>query len=185
MRMLKGPLGKKEAPTKPYVEAGFRLTYKLVDSLSLEGWAGTISSYTEKEAKAVKQSRAGVQKEFGDVRLHPETGRLIAGRYRSQAATALRDLAGEGWAFTRKEALPPDWKQRISTYLKSWAADFSPFSMHGVAELLILAGYKSEAKEAWQVFLLYPPGARTIPGLASGPRPRLFESTKENLRKLG
>jgi hypothetical protein len=171
MRMVESPLGKKQAQTKSYVEAGFRLTYKLVDSLNLEDWAGTLSSYTAKEVRAVKQSRAVVQKEFADVRFHPEASEQIAEQYRSQAAKALCDLAGEGWAFTRKEILPPDWKQRVSTYLKSWAADLSPFSMHEVAELLILAGYNSEAKEAWQVFLLYPPNAQTIAGLASGSPP--------------
>jgi hypothetical protein len=78
-------------------------------------------------------------------------------RYRSMAARALRDLADEGWAFTRKEDLPPVWKQKLSTYLKSWTMDLSLLSMHEVAELLILAGHKSEAKEAWQLFLLGPP----------------------------
>jgi hypothetical protein len=176
--MLKSPPGKKQPPTKPYVDAGFRLTYKLAYSLSLDDWAGILSSYTEKEAKAVKQSRAVVQKAFADLQFYPQASEPMAEQYRRQAARALRDLAGEGWDFTRKETLPPDWKQRVSTYLKSWTVDLSPLSMHAVAELLILAGYKSEAKEAWQLFLLYPSEMlQTIPALAPE-TPPFIESTK-------
>lgn len=98
--MSKSPPGKLQTPTKPYVDAGFRFTYKLAYSLSLDDWAGILSSYTEKEAEAVKQSRAVVQKAFADLQFYPQASEPMAEQYRRQAARALRDLAGEGWDFT-------------------------------------------------------------------------------------
>ena len=76
----------------------------------------------------------------------------------------LQDLADEDWLFTDQDVLPSNWKEKLATYLKSFAADLSPFAMNEVAVLLVVAGYKSEAKEAYNVILQYPDYARLTQG---------------------
>lgn len=182
MGILKSLFGKAEAPTKPYVENGMRLAYKLANSLGLVGWSGGIS-YTAKEQKALENSRIAVQKEYADVRFHPEAGEVVAGIFRMYGASALKDLADEDWNMSDKKTLPTDWKEKLSTYLKSWAADLSPFTMDAVAELLILAGYKTEAKEAYRVILEFPTYARNS-GMGYDTPLQIVEGARQHIAEL-
>jgi hypothetical protein len=182
MGILKSLFGKAEAPTKPYVENGRRLAYKLANSLGLVGWSGGIS-YTEKEQRAIENSRREVERDHANVRFHPEAGEVVTGIYRNYAASALKSLAQADWIMSASGTLPADWKERLSTYLKSWAADLSPFTMDAVAELLVLAGYKSEAKEAYRVLLEFPNYARNS-GMGYDEPLQIVEDAPQHIAEL-
>jgi hypothetical protein len=183
MGILKSLFGKVESPEKPYVNSGFRLAHKLANSLHLEGWVGTIT-YTERENKVIKEAWAELETEYSGISFHPGMKEGVAALYRTRTASALQQLAGDDWAFTQKAVLPEDWKERVSAYLKSWAADLSPFAMSEVAELRTLAGYKTEAKEAYQVVVLYPDYARSMPGMGYDKPLQIVERAREKILKL-
>jgi hypothetical protein len=102
---------------------------------------------------------------------------------RSAIASGLQEAAGDGLSIVVYDTLPADWKRRVSSYLKAFAADLSPFPMAYVAELLTLAGYKTEAKEAWQVVVLYPSYCVTVPGMEDT-KLQIVDEAKEKLREL-
>jgi hypothetical protein len=163
MGILRDMFGKKATPSNLYVEYGFKLVHKLATKLKLSGFDGQIA-YSMKEQEALDKSRLKVRDDDSDVKFHPQAGELVAGIYRSYAATALKDLADENWLFTDQDVLPSNWKEKLATYLKSFAADLSPLAMNEVAVLLVVAGYKTEAKEAYNVILQYPDYARLTQG---------------------
>jgi len=159
-------LGTKKTAAKPYPDAGLRLSYKLIDSLSLSGWKDGLPAYTPEEIEAIEGSLAAFQRIAnetvgGNATFHPEA---VGPIQRIQSAQALEELAGKGWRFSDKSKLPDDWKLRVSTYLKAWACNLTPDAFLQIAEILTLAGYKTEAREACNVVLLFPTYAETFFG---------------------
>ena len=73
-------------------------------------------------------------------------------------AGALEQLAGSDWKYSEK--VPDKWKEACFTYLKAWACSLNPTVLSDMAELLVRAGYKGEAKQALQVVLLFPTYSR-------------------------
>ena len=85
---------------------------------------------------------------------------------RKCAADGLEELADCMWKFTAKDTVPEDWRLRISTYLKAWACQLNPQVLLDMAEMLAHAGYKTEAREALEVVLLFPKYAHRYFGKA-------------------
>lgn len=145
-------------PAKPYVDAGMRLTHGLIQSLRLEGWENMLPVYSPDEIAVMEAKLASFQRMAdkqmgGKAAFHPE---IIGEIQRPLMAEALQDYAARDWGFTAKKELPSDWKLRVSTYLKAWAGGLNPNCLIEMAEMLALAGYKTEAKSALEVVLLFP-----------------------------
>ncbi|GEM_PF-2114129 len=114
--------------------------------------------YSQDEMNAVSESLARFQRiadgtSGGTAVFHPEAMGEIQ---RKCAAEALEELADGMWKFTAKDTVPEDWRLRISTYLKAWACQLNPQVLLDMAEMLAHAGYKTEAREALEVVLLFP-----------------------------
>jgi hypothetical protein len=145
-------------PGKPYVDAGMRLTHSLIQSLRLEGWENLLPVYSPAEIKDIEAELASFQRMAdqqmgGKAAFHPE---VIGEIQRPLIATALQNYAATDWRFTDMKELPADWKLRVSTYLKAWAGGLNPNCLIEMAEMLAKAGYKTEAKDALAVVLLFP-----------------------------
>lgn len=148
----------KSAPAKLYVDSGMRLTQGLITSFQLPGWRNFLPEYTPEEIKAAQSGLSSFQKTANGVvgtksSLHPEAALELEKLLR---ADALREFAGRGFHFADKKEILQDWKARVSTYLKAWISGFSPFCLIDMAEMLIAAGYKTEARQALEVVLLFP-----------------------------
>ena len=157
MGLLKRLFGSESVSKNPYVDAGVGLTHKLISVLNLDGWSGGLPQYTAEETEAIDLSlanfqRAANQSSGTEVVFHPE---ILPTIQRMAIAEGLEKLADGFWLFSG-DKLPEDWKSRISTYLKAWAGKLNPDVLLKIARLLILAGYKGEAKETLQVVLLFP-----------------------------
>ena len=76
----------------------------------------------------------------------------------------------------------------MSTYLKAWAAHFDPMALLDLGDLLVRAGYRTEAKEVFQVILLFPTYADTYLYGRQKQKPDVVESivssAKESLQEL-
>ena len=158
MGFLRKLFGTIRRPDKPYVDGGMRLLHRLITSLRLNGWENLLPVYTPREIEVIEQKLAQFQSAANDVAggpvvFHPEA---VAPIQRSQTAQALADLAGEGWRFSDKSELPKDWAARVSTYLKAWACGLDPNCLQQIGEMLAQAGCKTEAREAFEVVLLFP-----------------------------
>jgi hypothetical protein len=64
------------------------------------------------------------------------------------AAEALEELAGGAWTFAANDTVPEDWKQRTSTYLKSWSCRLNPLVLLNMADLLIRAGMQDRGQRS-------------------------------------
>ena len=176
-------------PAKPYVDAGMRLTHGLIQNLRLEGWENMLPVYSPGEIEVIERELASFQhiaddKMGGKAVFHPE---LIGQIQRPLIADALRKYAARDWRFTNKKELPADWKLRVSTFLKAWAGGLNPNCLLEMAEMLAMAGYKTEAKDALEVVLLFPTYAHKFYGgsdedgvLANG----IVNQAKEALQTL-
>ena len=157
---------------RPYVDAGVRLTHRIVESLKLQGWEigdqGIQPVYTQDEMDAINEGLARFQRLAdstmgGRAVFHPDAAGEVQ---RKCAGDALEELAGGTWKFSAKDTVPEDWRLRISTYLKAWACQLNPQVLLDMAEMLAHAGYKTEAKEALEVVLLFPSYSRRYFGSA-------------------
>src|SRR5271155_803389 len=156
MNLLDKLLGKpRRDPTKMYVDRGMALTHRLVETLRLPGWYNGRPSYTPEENAAVTKSLNAFQATADDVmgggaHFHPD---VVGEIQRPLIANALEDLARAEWNASDKT--PENWKDICSTYLKAWTCQLNPSAMSEVAELLAEVGYRSEAREAWDVVCLF------------------------------
>jgi hypothetical protein len=169
---------------EPYVDAGMALTHKLVTALGLPGWKDLLPVYTQKEVEAINRELSMFQnianKELGgEARFHPD---IVPVLQRTHAAEALMGVA-TSWRYS--DELPTNWREYAATYLKAWAGNLSPLALLGLGELLVAAGYPSEAKDAFGVVLLLPTyegySGKEEPGLVEG----MVSSAKEALQDLG
>lgn len=145
-------------PPQPYVDAGMRLLHSLIQSLRLEGWENLVPVYSPAEIEVIEAELTSFQQianeEIGGTAVfHPE---IIGDIQRPLIATALQSFAGRDWRFAEQKELPADWRLRVSTYLKAWAGGLNPNCLIEMAEMLVKAGYKTEAKTALEVVLLFP-----------------------------
>src|SRR5207253_9126174 len=84
------------------------------------------------------------------------------------------------------DELPPNWRDYASTYLKSWAAILDPLTLLKLGELFVRAGCRTEAKQVFEVILLFPtyadayydgePDLHFVEGIVN--------ATKEHIAKL-
>ena len=161
MGLLNRILGQERNQSKPYVDAGVALMFKLTTSLNLPGWKDGLPSYTPAEVEAINRRMSSFQKMANEVAgdvvsFHPDVFPVVE---RMLSAGALIDLAGAAWRFSGE--VPADWRELASSYLKGWAANFNPQALMELGELLAIVGYRSEAKEAFRVLLLFPTYAET------------------------
>jgi len=186
MRILNKLLGIGKSKANPYVDAGVALLFKLTSSLNLPGWKDGLPTYTKSEIEAIDRRIANFQKMAndelgGNVRFHPE---IVQDLQRTLAAEALLELAGDEWKFS--EEIPQDWRERVATYLKAWAGSLNPLALLELGDLLVKVGYRSEAREAFQVVLLFPTYAATY--YRGQQKAELVESivisAKESIRDL-
>jgi len=158
MRRILG-LGKKQE--KPYVDAGIAVMHKLITKFNLLDWKDLLPSYTEEETEAINErwsrfQRMANEAAGGDAKFHPE---ILPDLQKMLVGEALAQLAGDSWKFS--DQLPTNWKGCVSTYLKAWASHLDPLSLLDIGELLTRAGYPIDAKEVFQVVLLFPTYADT------------------------
>ena len=147
-----------EKTGQPYLDAGVSLIFKLTTSLNLPGG---LPSYTPAELKAINRRMSSFQKTAndvagGEVKFHPE---FVPDLQRTLVAEALIKLAGDTRRFS--DEVPADWRKRVATYLKGWAANFDPQALTELGDLLAEAGHRSEAKETFRVLLLFPTYSET------------------------
>jgi hypothetical protein len=131
--------------------------------------------------EAINRGLSGFQKTAnqvggGDVNFHPE---ILPGIQRMLAAEALAEFAGQTWKFS--DELPKTWRQCASTYLKAWAAHFDPVVLLDLGGLLLRAGYRTEAKQVFQIVLLFPTYASTY--YAGQQNPELVESIVDSANR--
>jgi hypothetical protein len=188
MGILSKMLGLERKKEKPYIDGGVTLIHKLTATLSLPDWKHLVPTYTEEEVEAINRSWSNFQKTAnqavgGDAKFHPDAAPIIQ---RTLAAEALAELAEHTWKYS--DELPTDWRHCVSTYLKAWAAHFSPLTLLDLGDLLVKAGYRTEAKGVFQVLLLFPTYADTY---YAGHQnllelvQNITDSAKERLRELG
>lgn len=140
-----------------YTVAGVALTYKLISSLSLGGWNQGVPVFTEIESEAIQARLDSFQQTAnaeggGEVVFHPDAAEKIQRQF---GAEALKRLADDEWKFS--DNLPVTWREIVSTYLKAWAMNLDPMVLVELSELLALASYKAEAKEAAEIVVnLFP-----------------------------
>jgi hypothetical protein len=158
-----------------YVDAGALLIRTLAEALPLEEWRHGVPAYTVAELAAIDYALSSFQamadKAVGakGAVFHPEIIEPIKLRL---TAEGLGTLASQGWRLS-------DWKDRVSTYMKSWLASPAPQTLLEVAEILARAGYKQEAKRTYEVVLLFPSYAPRFFGTAKDTA-RLVERIVEN-----
>lgn len=180
-------------PARPYVDEGLALTKKLIALFKLPDWASGTPTFTELESREIDRELDSLQptanheawKEGHTQMLpHPEA---IGPMQRAACAEALCRLAGTGWTTVSGWALsgdyPNDWKARISIYLKAWAMNLAPYALLEMAQLLALAGYKSEGKRAAGIVADWFPSY--APRFFAGSNdPKLIERTTERAREI-
>src|SRR5258708_18529851 len=132
------------------------------------GAQGIQPVYTQDEMDAITKGLANFQRIAdstmgGRAVFHPDA---VGEIQRKCTAEALEELADGTWKFSAKDTVPEDWRLRISTYLKAWACQLNPQVLLDMAEMLAHAGYKTEAKEALEVVLLFPSYSRRYFGSA-------------------
>lgn len=191
MGLLKALFGPATPPAKPYVDEGLALTKRLIGLLNLPDWASGTPTFTKREIEAIDRELNSFQRMAdGEARkdghsqmlFHPE---VIGTMQRTFGGEALRRLAGPGldigWDIDGD--CPEDWRTRVSTYLKAWAMKLDPDALLEMAQLLALAGYKSEGREAARIvadrFAAYSP--RFFVGVND---PGLVESITERARDV-
>jgi hypothetical protein len=129
------------------------------------------------------------------MRFHPE---LLESMQRTFGSEALRRLAGpglgSGWELDA--ICPVDWKTRVSTYLKAWAMSLDPDALLEIAQLLALAGYNSEGRQAAAIVAAWFPGyapryfagsndPKLVAGITERAREILVDISKPRLRLHG
>jgi hypothetical protein len=164
MGLLRRILGLEKKAGKPYIDAGVALTHTLTTKLSLPGWKDLLPTYTEQEMGAINKRWSGFQKMAnevvdGDAKFHPG---ILPDLQRTLAAQALAEHAGDPWKFS--DQLPTNWRECVSTYLKAWAAHCDPLYLLDIGALLVRSGYRTEAKDVFQIVLLFPTYADTYYG---------------------
>jgi hypothetical protein len=172
---------------KPYVDAGLAITHALAIKFNLPDWdASCLPNYTKEEIDAINRRASqfqGMADETlgGEARFHSE---VIPDIQRMLAGEALAELAGDVWKYS--DELPKNWKQCVSTYLKAWASSLSPLVLLDLGNLLARAGSLTEAKETFEVVLLFPSYADTYYGKhqKSGLVKSITDSAKVSLREL-
>lgn len=155
-------------------------------ALNLPGWNEGLPNYTDEEIAAIDRSLSQFQnmanRELGgDATFHPN---VISEIRRKLAGDALAELARYK-LMIQSEDIPTDWKPIASEFLKAWASLLDPLSLLELGDLLAKVGCKNEAKEVFQVVLLFPTYAKTHWGKSDD---KLLESivsqAKEKLQNL-
>jgi hypothetical protein len=137
------------------------LLYKLIITFNLPDWKELLPTYTEEELEAINKSRSDFQKTADEVIggssiFHPEVVPTIQ---RNLASDALSELADKKWKYS--DELPTNWEACVSTYLKAWAGNLNPLTLLNMGDLLVAAGHQIEAKNVFQLLLLFPTYAET------------------------
>jgi len=151
-------LGKKM--NKIYVDSGMALLHKLIITFNLPDWKELLPTYTEEEIEAINKSLSDFQKTAdevigGSAIIHPEVVPTIQSKLASDALSELADK----WKYS--DELQTHWKDYVSTYLKAWAGNLSPLTLLNLGDLLVAAGHQIEAKNVFQLLLLFPTYADT------------------------
>jgi hypothetical protein len=140
-----------------YPDAGVALTYKLISALNLTGWKDGIPEFTLLESEAIQSELSNFHQMAnsetgGEVVFHPN---VVDEIQRKSGADALKALADDEWKFS--DTLPSAWREIVSTYLKAWAMGLNPIVLIELSDLLALASYKLEAKEAAEIVVNFFP----------------------------
>jgi hypothetical protein len=141
-----------------YCEAGTKLVRTIADAVVLDEWRHGLPQYTPAESEAISKSLSAFQRTAdsmmgGKAVFHPE---IIDTIQRKFTAEGLEELAGQDWKFSDRKTLPTNWKSCVSTYLKAWLCNMNPQVLLDMATMLAKAGYKEEAKQTYEVVLLFP-----------------------------
>lgn len=172
--------------SQPYVDAGMSLIFKLARSLSLTDWNEGLPNYSPEELAVINHRLSEFQKMAdtelqGETTFHPEALQKIQ---RTLAGESLIEYAGEQWKF--EDDVPANWKNLVSTYLKAWASCLYPQALLELGELLVKVGCRNEAKEVFQIVLLFPTYAETMWGKNDDELlDSIISSAKEALQDLG
>lgn len=181
------------APARPYVDEGLALTKKLIALFKLSDWASGTPAFTELESREIDRElnsfqrmadREARKEGHAQMQFNPEA---VGPVQRTVGAGALCRLAGAGWTTVSGWDLggeyPDDWKARVSTYLKAWAMNLDPDALLELAQLLALAGYKSEGKQASSIVVdLFP---RYAPRFFGGSDdPKLVEGITKRAKEI-
>ena len=143
----------------PYIDKGSAMARKLTATLNLPDWKGPSPiHYTDAEVRAINKDISGFQEQAnqrgGEGKVFVVRSDLVPTMQQMFAASALTTLANDSWKFSSD--LPTNWKQCVSSYLKAWVIEFDPLCLIDLGDLLVKAGHRAEAKEVFQVALLFP-----------------------------
>ncbi len=177
----------KGAPPLRYVESGSQLARELQEALALPGWENGTATLSPTESRAVElrisEFQAMANQQMGGETYMPSA---LADKLRSTLASeALRDLATLSWKY--ESALPENWKEHVSTYLKAWSLlPADAFALLELGRLLAKAGLIAEAKRVLNVVLLFPAFAESYYSEPQGSKiaAGFVELAKNSLRDL-
>jgi hypothetical protein len=149
----KPPKWAKPSCQSQYTDEGCRLTGKLVRLFNLTDWLTGVPSYTEAEERAIDYGLREMRRLAGDdfEKMPLDTVETLE---RIFVSGALHQLASDWGSY---DDCPESWKAKVSTYLKVWAMMLDPDVLLELAGLLVLAGYKSEAKATAHIVAAYFP----------------------------
>jgi hypothetical protein len=165
MGLFSNLFGAQKSTPESYIDSGNILIQRFTQSIPLPDWQNGPPGYTEEENEAIGFSISQFQREanelareFGGdgIAIHPNRVEDIR---RMLAEEGLRRLAGDGWRFT--DNIPENWKDNLSTYLKAWICGLNPMVLLDIAELLVRADRKVEAREAIEAVRRFPAYARS------------------------
>lgn len=149
---------------KQYVDAGTALAFGLVKTLGLPDWKDFLPVYTAEEVEAIDSGLSQFQNLAdktvgGETVFHPEA---VPELRRSLVASQLFEFAEDSWRFL--DEAPTSWREIASTYLKSWVGSLDPLALQRLGELLVAAGYRTEAAATFRVILIFPSYANVFYG---------------------
>ncbi len=146
-------------PRGPYVDNGLELVGRLTTTLGLTDWKGSSPiCYTDVELTAINSRISGFQQQAnqagGEGKVFVVRSEFASEMQGMFAASALQDLASDSWKYS--DNLPVNWKEFVSSYLKSWVAGYDPMCLIDLGDLLIKADHNTEAREVFKLLLLFP-----------------------------
>lgn len=158
MSFLKNLFGNQEPRNMSYVDAFIELSRRLTRRLAISEWeTGVPQSYNLAEQTGIDQAQSRMKYAAGCPEVEEPLQRLIV---EIGLINAARELKYETYEGLEEEHSDDDLEPIVSTYLKAWLCNCSPFVLLELAGLLADQGLAVEAKNAVGVALDFPAYAR-------------------------
>ncbi|MGA2887653.1 MAG: hypothetical protein ABSE51_06340 [Terracidiphilus sp.] len=159
MPFFKNFLGKPEQQIETYWDGFYDLVEKFKLSFDLDDWkSGLPKYYSSAEQKGINQTNARLKYAAGCPEVAEPLQRLVGEIGLISTARELKDALSDNMDESEE-----DFQTGciVSTYLKAWLCNSSPFILLELASFLFDKNYIDEARDAVDVSLQFPSYART------------------------